>query len=269
MGYFKEARREIGITDLTQTFDLWAQELSTRLKLPVKILMYDDIGEMRRAFQRREIDGVSTDAMTLMRNFRQDEFGNGYSIDMLGGWNLTLLSAKDASIRGLNDLVGKRIAILEGDQTSVMYLETVCLRHYSRECSKVFADIQHVPSNNLAIMRVFFGKADLALAYRHGYELAKEMNPQLAKKLGGVLGELPLTSLYFAFFNARVDKEFQKRVLSVISTLHTDPRGRQLLDILKMDQMRLAEPVELNPFVQLEKEYLELKSQAERQKGRK
>jgi ABC-type phosphate/phosphonate transport system substrate-binding protein len=269
MGFLVGTRRDMTLADVRASFDLWAQELATKFDVPVQVLYYDDIVEMQQALRRGEINGVSADAMSLARTFKEDDLAEGFSVAMRGGWNLILLTGKGSAIQGVNDLPGKRVALLAGDQTSSLYLERLCQRHYGRDCNKVFADIQHVPNNSQAVLRLFFGKADVALVYRYGLELSKELNPQLEKSIGSVIAELPLTSLYYTFFGAAVSTDLRRHTLRVVPTMHTYPRGRQLLDILKMDHLEPAQPSELKPFMQLEREYRELKAQAERQKGRK
>lgn len=269
LGFLYTARREMSRTEARASFDLWAQELMAKFDIPIKVYYYDDMAVMRRDFRDLKINGVTTDAMLLARNFQLDELAEGYLVAMPGGWNLQLLAAKAAGIRGFQDLAGKRVVMLEDDPTSELFLEKLCLREFSRECRQVFAEIQQVPSNNQAAMRLFFGKADLALVNRYGYELALEMNPQLAGKVDRVLEEMPLASQYFAFFSPHVAPEFRQRTLRVIPTMHTYPRGRQLLDMFKMDHLELARPAMLKPFMQLEREYRDLKARADNKKGQR
>jgi hypothetical protein len=75
--------------------------------------------------------------------------------------------------------------------------------------------------------------------------------------------------MYFAFFSAKVDRDFRQRTLRMIPTLHTYPRGRQLLDLFKMDHLELADPAELKPFIQLEKEVRALKARSNRKEVRR
>ena len=268
-GFYQAARAEMSRADVRTAFDLWAQELGERFQVRIKVRYFEDPALMHEAFLRDEINGVTADATTLARHFKPDELAEGYSVAMPGGFNLQLLAAKDSAITGIKDLAGKRVTLTEGDGTAEMYLESLCLRQFGRDCRHVFAEVQRVPNNHQAIMRVFFGKADLALSYRYSLELAKEMNPQLDRKVGRVIAEMPISSMYYAFFGAKVDKDFRQRTLRMIPTLHTYPRGRQLLDLFKMDHLELAEPSELKPFIQLEKEVREMKARGNRKEARR
>ncbi len=267
LGFLQGSRREMSHTDVRAAFDLWAQEMGARFEVPIKVSYYQDVDEMRQDFLLGKINGITADALSLARNFRIDELAEGYSVIMQGSWNLELRTGKQ--VKDADHLLGKRVAMLENDATAELFLETLCLRDYARPCAQVFAEMQKVASSSQAAMRLFFGKAELALVPRYGYELAREMNPQLDSKAGQVVSELPLSGMYYAFFNAKVDKEFRRRTLRMIPTMHTYPRGRQLLDLFKMDHLVIAAPSELKRFQQMDQEYRELKERVEHKEQRR
>lgn len=270
MGFYQGARREMSRADLRSAFSLWTQELAETFKMTIVVTFFEDVDKMRQAFERGEINSVSADAMTLAKNFSIADLAEGYSVAMPTSWNMLMLSGRESGVRTAADLLGKRLAMLEDDLAAATFLETVCLRQYGRECSKVFSDIQRLPNNNQAVMRLFFDKVDVALVYRYGYELSREMNPQLEKKAGQVVLEVPFTGMFFAFFSQRVDPPLRARAVKLIPTLHTYPRGRQLLDIFKMDHLEVANPQDLKPFLQLDQEWHDLKAQVlKTSKGKK
>lgn len=259
LGFLNAARHEMNSTDVRAAFELWSRELGVDFKVPIQVSYYDDIALMREDFLQGKINAVTADAMTLATHFKLDELTEGYSVAMPGGVNLLLLTGTDAPVNDLAGLAGKRIVMIEGDTISEIYLESICLRHYQRPCSRVFGEIQRVSSSNQAVMRLFFAKADLALVNRYGYELAGELNPQIVRKAGRVLAEFPITSLNYAFFSINVDKAVRSHALYAIPRMHLYPRGRQILDIFKMDHLELADPAELKPFITLDQDYRELR----------
>lgn len=268
LGSYSGARREWSRAEVLSTFDLWARELASRFQVPVEFTHYDDPREMRRDFLAGKLHGVNTDAMTLVRLFKPDELAEGYATIMKGGWDLMLFAGRDVPAESLADLAGKRIVLLEENTVGDMYLETLCLRHHQRTCREVFAEMQRVGTSNQALMRVFFGKADLALVYGYGHAVAVEMNPQLGRFLRK-LAEYPLRSLFFAFYSTKVDKALRQRTVRVTPTLHTYPRGRQLLDIFKIDHLEMATPEDLKPVIDLERDFQSLQAQTERKAKRK
>jgi|GEM_PF-1624250 len=268
LGLYTGARREWSRAEVRGTFDLWGQELANKFKIPVSFFHYDDPVEMRRDFLSGKINGINTDVMTIVRLFKQDELADGYATIMKGGWKLLLFAGKASGVQSLDELTGKRIVLLEEDPVGELYLELLCLRHHQRPCRNVFADMQRVNTSNQALMRVFFGKADLALVFGYGHEVAVEMNPQLARSIVK-LAEYPMYSQYFAFYSPKVDQVLRQRTLRIVPTLHTYARGRQLLDIFKVDQLEIATPALLQPIIDLEREYQHLRSQVERKDKRR
>jgi hypothetical protein len=265
LGFHAEARREWTRAEVRGTFDLWAQELAAKFQIPVRITHYDDVAQLRRDLVEGRLDGVQSDIMSLVRFFEPEDLAEGYASIMKGGYNLVLYAG--ASVGGLADLAGKRVVLLEQDEAGALYLETLCLRHYRRACKAVFADIQKAPTSNQALMRVFFAKADLALVHSYGAEIATEMNPRLLRDMRP-LAEYRFNSQFYGFYSPRVDKAIRERTLRVMPTLHTYPRGRQLLDIFKIDHLVLVTGAELEPARRLEREYRELSREAGRPGGR-
>lgn len=262
LGFHSQARREWTRAEVRATFDLWARELSDKFRIPVRIVHYDEIEPMRRDFEAGKLHGINTDVMTLVRHFKPEELADGYATIMKGGWNLLLQAASSSSIRGPEDFPGKRLVLLEQDGVGAVWIETLCLRQHQRACDKVFSSIDYVPNSNQALMRTFFGHADLALVHGYGHELAVEMNPQLGRATRRI-AEYPLRSQFMAYYSARVDKSLLERTLPIMPTLHGYPRGRQLLDIFKVDHLEISTPADLIPARELENEYRRLKARAE------
>lgn len=260
LGSYPGPKPEWSRTELRTTFDLWGQELARKFRIPVRFTYYDSPTALHEDFLAGKIDGVQADAMTFVRYFKPDELAEGYATMMKGGWNMMLFASNDHAPLDLAGLTGKRIAVVKEDPAIDLYLETLCLRYHQHPCNEVFGDIQPVTTSNQALMRVFFGKADAALVYGYGYEVAVEMNPQLGRALRK-LAEYPITSLFFGFYSAKTDKRLRDRTLPVMPTLHTYPRGRQLLDIFKIERLETVTAAALQPALDLEREYQQLKAQ--------
>lgn len=267
MGFFQGMSRDISPTDLRAAFSLWSQELAATFKTQVNVRFYDDMAQMRAAFDRGEINAVSASGMNLARHFQIAELASGYSVAMPGGWNLLLMAGKTSPVRSLADLKGQRIAVVQDEDLLTTYLETLCMQRHQLRCAQVFADIQYLPNSHQALLRLYFGKADLALVYRYGHELARDLNPQLDARVGRIVSELPLEGgVFFSFFSSAVNPAYRDRLLPLVPTLHTYPRGRQLLDMLKMDHLEVVSPEALRTFAQVDQRYRALKAELE-QKG--
>jgi hypothetical protein len=256
--------RDLNRADVRGALEVWAEELTRKFQVPSQVHFYSEIAPLQNDFESGRIIMVIADAMTFVRYFKPTDLAEGFTTKLPSDASLLLLSKSDSKTINLQ---GKRVAQIGNDDLSSLYLETLCLRHYGKSCEDNQVTFVPVSNNHQAVTKLLFGQAELALVNRHGFEIAKELNPQLAN-VGRVVSELPFDTQYFGFFSAKVDRIVRARALQSIPSTNTDLRGRQMLEVFKVDQVALADPVALQPFYRLEKEYRDLKAKA-RSKGAK
>lgn len=174
IGFNVKITRDLNRADVQSALSLWGEELSSRFGVPTEILYFDDMASLRRDFDRGRVNYVIAASMDFARYFRQEELAEGFRGALQIDHTLLLLARKDAGIADLDALAGKRVALLKDDELSEVYLETVCLRQYKRPCKQVFAGIETVANSNQLILRLVFGKADLVVSKRSGFETARE-----------------------------------------------------------------------------------------------
>jgi hypothetical protein len=256
LGMYMPIARDLSRLDTRTALEVWAEELTSRFQVPTHISFYDDVNELRRDFDAGKVNLVVADAMTFVRHFKEDELADGFTAKLQADASLQLLAKPGI---GKPELAGRKIAVIEGDEISNTYLETLCLRQYGRDCASVIGAIVPVANTHRAVTRLFFNQVDFALVNRHGMETAKEMNPQLGKA-GEIVDQLYYETYYFGFFSQKVSPSFRRFALRTIPEVHLNPRGKQLLDVFKTDRMAFAEPAMLKPFYALERDYRALKS---------
>jgi hypothetical protein len=241
------------------SMELWAAELGKTMQVPVRITFYEDIEPMRADFRQMKINMVASDALSLAKAFNVEELADGFVSAVQGGWNLRMLAGTDSTIRKFSDLEGKRVAIVQKDPIVALVLDTLCLKKFGHECGNVFSEVIKAPSNNQAIMRVYFDQADAVFTYSYAHDLASEMNPQIGKKVSQVVLEYPLPGWFYAFYSGKTNPEFRIYTRRFVPILHTLPRGRQILDLFKMDHLEVVPAQVLRPYVDLYKDYENLK----------
>lgn len=265
LGMYMNIARDLNRADARAVLEVWAEELTRKFQVPSEVRFYGDIEALRGDFDAGRVNMVIADAMSFVRHFKTEELADGFTTKLHADASLLLLArGGQASL----ELAGKRVAQIVNDDISTTYLETLCLRQYRRTCQDVPLILVPSPNNHQALTRLLLGQADLALVNRHGYQVAVELNPQLGRA-GQVVSELPFDTQYFGFFSARVNPEFRRFALRSIPTTHQEARGRQMLDVFRVEQVALADPTALKPFYLLEHEYRELKARLPRKAGRK
>lgn len=265
LGMFMGIARDLNRSDAHVALELWADELTRKFQVPAQVFFYDRMDDLRQDFDRGRINLVVTDAMSFVRHFRSDELADGFAAMLQADASLLLL-ARDSQREF--DFTRKRVALVEGDDISSLFLETLCLRRHRRDCANVPLVPVLARNNHQAASRLLFDQADYALVNRYGYQFAVELNPQLGR-IGTPIETLSFDTQYFGFFDARVAPAFRHLALRNLPATQNEPRGRQLLEVFRVDQLALAEPAVLKPFYALNQEYRQLKSQARRMRGTK
>lgn len=266
LGVYTKIIRDLNQADTRAALEVWSAELTRKFQVPSEVRFFDDISVLRREFEADRVNFVIADAMSLVRHFKPEEFADGFTTQLTHDASL-LLMARSNSV-GKLDLAGKKVVLLARDEISSTYLETLCLRLHGRPCAGLLGEAREAPNNHQAITRLFFGQTDLALVNRHGLELAKELNPQLAGS-GEVVERMEFATQFFGFFKSTVSPDFRRHALRTIPHTHMEPRGRQLLEVFRTEKLALADTSALKPFYRLEREYRELQARAGRREGRK
>jgi hypothetical protein len=261
LGMYLKIARDLNRADVRAAFDVWTGELTRKFQVPTQVRYYSDMPSLRRDFDSGVVNLVIADAMSFVRYFKADELADGFTTKLQHDASLLLLAKPGSGTKA--DLAGKRVARIEDDDIETTYLETLCLRQHGKECADLSVTFVAVPTNHQAVTRLMFGQVDLALVNRHGYELAIELNPQLARA-GEPVASLAFDTHYFGFFSACTDPEFRRFALRSVPETHLEPRGRQLLEVFKTDRVMLADPSALKPFYELERDYLALKARSGR-----
>jgi hypothetical protein len=259
MAFNVKVARDLNRGDVQAALGMWAEELSGKFDVPAETLFYEDMASLRRDFDKGKVNFVIAAGMDFARYFRPEELAEGFRGALQSDHSLLLLARRDAGVADLGGLAGKRVALLKDDELSDIYLETVCLRHYKRPCKQVFGNIEAVANSNQLILRLVFGKADLVLSRRSGYETAREMNPQIGR-VALELTQFPLKSSYYGFYGRDVPRAFRARSLRHAPEMHKEVRGRQVLEVFRMDRLELVGGEELRPFYDLLAEYESLRA---------
>jgi len=252
LGFYMKIARDLNRADVRAAMEVWAQELMRKFRVPSEVRYYAEIEALRRDFDAGRVNLVIADAMSFVRHFKPEELADGFTTRLTTDASLLLLARTD----GKHDrqFYGKRIALIEDDEVSHTYLETLCLRYAGKPCAAIPVTFVPVPNNHQALTRLLFGQVDFALVNRHGLETAVELNPQL-RKAGVVVDRLDFETQFFGFYSTAVSPEFRQYSLRSIPDMHLEPRGRQMLDVFKTERVIPAQTAQLKPFYQLERDY--------------
>ncbi|MBK6744134.1 MAG: PhnD/SsuA/transferrin family substrate-binding protein [Hydrogenophilales bacterium] len=271
IGFYTPVIRDIPRKDVEVSLRFWIEELARSLNLTyTPVRFYDHIEALKRDIDAGKINFLVANSMGVVQHFSLGELGDGFSGYKNIPDHLILIVRRDAGIHGLADLAGKRIGLLDGDELSNIYLETLLMKTWGKPDWNRLGPVSREQRSSKLAHRLFFGQADAALIYRSGYEAVLALNPQVAQRLH-VLEEhtFRIRSPHIGLFSARVRPEHREAITQAALKLNDSARGRQVMQIYLADSMVRTKVDELEPFRELLTTYRALRARADAQTEKK
>jgi phosphonate transport system substrate-binding protein len=153
-----------------------------------------------------------------------------------------------ASLRGKNILAASR----SGSNTGAAWLDVLLGKEKLGRAAAFFTSIKVPDKAQACILPLFFGSVDACVVDDANLDLAKEMNPQLAK-LRVLARSRPVIESVIAMPAEPIP--YQKELIDAMLSLHEEPRGRQLLTIFKTDRLVPLLPGDLDSARELWRDY--------------
>jgi hypothetical protein len=270
IGFYLPVLRDVARQDIEVSLRFWVEELARSLNLTYKpIQFYDVMEHMKHDMEAGRINFIVADAMGIARYFKPEDLRDGFSGYKQDPENLLLIARVDSGVHGPGDMVGKRVGVLDGDELSEVYLDTLLYKAWGRSGWDRLGEVVRETRSNRLAHQLFFGRIDAALIYRSAYEAAVALNPQVGARLK-VLDQytFKIRSPHTAMFSSAVNPEDREIITRAALRLNESARGRQVMQIYKADDMVRTQVRDLQPFYDLLAMRRALKASTEA-KGRK
>jgi hypothetical protein len=264
IGFHLPVIRDVPRKDVEVSLRFWIEGLAESVNLTYKpIRFYEDIAALRRDINAGTINFLVATSMGVAQYFSPEELSDGFSGYKTEPDHLLLVVRRVAGISHLADLAGKRFALLDQDELSEVYLETLLLQTWGKSAEGRLAAVSREKRSTNLVHRLFFNQADAALINRNAYEAALALNPQIGARLQ-VLDEYSFKSRspHIGLFSSRVAPEYREAITQAVMTLNESARGRQVLEIYQSDAMVVTRVRELTPFRELLEAHGRLKAAA-------
>lgn len=253
IGFYTQVIRDVPRKDVEISLRFWIEELARSTNLTYRpIQFYDDLETLRKDMNSGKLNFVVATTMGVAQHFPLDELSDGFSGYKNTPDYLLLVVRRDAGIRGPADLAGKRIGLLDGDELSGIYFETLLMKAWGKpDLSRLGPITRELRSSKLA-HRLFFNQVDAALMLRSGYEAALAMNPQIGQRMQ-VLEDFTFKtrSPHIGLFSAQVRPENRELITQAVLKLNNTARGHQVLQIYHADALVRTQVQDLEPYREL------------------
>lgn len=258
MGFYLPAIREANMADLKISLGVWVEEVGKPYGVKINASTFEDMGALRRALDRAELNFINAPGMEMAEMFAPDEIRQGYARRHHGvDEGLALVVNKASGIQRFADLQGKRLSRLSADRLSDAWLEVQCLKAASLECRE-FIRMNEEKRDIQSVYSVFFGRADAALVQIATLRTAIELNPQIGQRLT-MLSEWKAKAVYFGMMTRHTDERYRSLILKSSREALKTPRGQQLPELFKTDYLEPVDADALKPYWALLRELQELR----------
>lgn len=258
-GYYFDSFADLSIRDIESSLRFWTNETTKESGIRGETHVYSDLKDMRTDFYQRKLDFIAASPLVFVMHFNLDLLADGYILASYGKTldKLIVVTHKQTQSNHFNKLRNQRLALLRNDSVSKMFANTLALESFGIKAKQLFSTISYINKSNLLIYDLFFKKTDVIIVYQEAYNLAIEMNPQIARKTQ-IIAQLDDIPRGLSFFHQQVDPEFREHAISLAVKLTDSPRRKQLLALFRAEKLERSSLADLKSTQQLNQRYLRL-----------
>ncbi len=261
MGYYLPSFNNVSKKDVKISLNFWAKEIGTKTGLHLTNHFYNNIHQLKNDFEAGKIDSINASLPQVASLFDINALKNGFRPVINGqenGTEMLIIVHKKSRFKSLKDLQNKRLLRLPNNNLEELYLDTLLLKKFHKDAKAFFGKTRYVKQYNKAIMKLFFNKSDAALVTRQSFELAAELNPQIAKKLKPVYAfSIPVNN--GSFFRKDYSDKNIINYQKIAFNLNKTPRGKQILQVFKCDKIVENSLDDIRIVQKVQREYRQLK----------
>ncbi|QOY54217.1 PhnD/SsuA/transferrin family substrate-binding protein [Candidatus Sulfurimonas marisnigri] len=248
IAYDSSAMSKFSKKDMIIASDVWLKEITKGTGYKLDFKYYDDMSEMAADINAGKLDFITGFGLNFIKYFDLSKLEDGFGSGFLNGEKETfvLIVNKKSGIESWSGLKDRKIGLDENDEIAKLYIQSKMYETFQTK------EIKLVPiaSRQRALLKLFFGKVDAVIATNKSFDLMKELNPQVEKKLK-IIDYTQLQATSFGFFRKGIDAKMKTTLTSVSKGLGNDERGKQLLMLYKSQIIVETKLEDLKPIKDL------------------
>jgi phosphonate transport system substrate-binding protein len=270
LGFYGHSISEVASrSDIEVSMNFWTKDLlaeeSRKINInltEIKAILYDSMQEMREAMLKGELDMIVGPPLLISKYFKREELADGFT-GMLEGKrddNILLIARNTHNISDIKDLKGKRLLVLEDDEFSEIFIDTLFLKQFNTSYKKIASSVEQQIKASRVVLDIYFNKADAGVVYRNSYEVMIELNPDIANATK-IIAEYPMKSKNFGYFvkGYPYAETMSKMAVNLFSK---NSRSKQILEVFKTSELGYCSVQDLDGFDNYYNEYKKLKKRA-------
>lgn len=257
--YISKETPSLKLRDIQLGYEFLINRIASRHDYTFSVDYSNDDTKAIQDFQQQRYDYIALPISMAAKYFRQIEPYTGEiyissQADEMFERYLTVVPANGSS--DTHAYMGKRAAIQKEFPNPNIYADSVCMDTFGRRLKDSFS-ISYVESSNRALLKLFFGQADIVFVSEKSWETAIMMNPALTQKLK-VISTSPQVFAYgIEIFHKNIRPDFLQKVIQTNNELERSEDGRQALRIMKITHRKRIPMQELKEALKFYQAYFQ------------
>jgi len=225
----------------------------------VHLTVYPSLKELLAAFHKGEVNGffgTPLEYLSLPVALGEQSMALQYENTSIKQ-HYVVLARKTEKDRSLRDFSRGRLSLSRLQDIEELYLNTFLLRNGLPEIPDFFSERSDPKTASIAIMDVYFGKAEMTVVPERDFKTATELNPQVGKQLV-ILDSSPPMIPTIGAVSKVIDHETINGLMKDIEAISR--KGGKLSGVIQNQSIVKISRDEINSVIELKREYEALKT---------
>ncbi len=260
-GFYKKFFDLIPANDAIAAYSVWIREIEKKsnFDFTLNLKLYNDFNDMITNYKNDKLVIAIFSSYDYLTYADTSNFKPIYAptIDNQPGIAYYIITKKNKHYDRINDLQDLSIGIPSSylHKPAIMWLDLLLFKNHLARKEEYFKYIEPSMSESKSIMEVFFGKLDVGLVPQSSFELMCELNPQIGQQLT-IIEKSPIyTNGIVCFTNVLKDTKARNDLRNKIGIVSDYYSGKQMLKLMKIDNIIPYKKIYLAPFRELIKDY--------------
>lgn len=248
-----------GRADVIIATDMFFREVIKGIGKEAQFIVLDSKAEIIKAMLDDKMDAVYVNPIDfleidyLLNPYYYYTISYGAHVQQ----KIYLITRSSNHFTRLSQLKDKKLVIPTGYALGQLFLDVSLAKAGFPSSQQFFSTVLDSNDNNSAVLDIFFDKADIAVVSNLAYEIAIELNPQIATKLDILMASEPMVPFIIGI-NKRVPNSFLLPIDNILENLLENPRTRHILSLFKADDVVKIDSAQLESVKALKQEYDQL-----------
>jgi ABC-type phosphate/phosphonate transport system substrate-binding protein len=233
----------VDVRDGRAAIDVWMKKISASIGLEYTSELFSTHESLVDALKAGDVDALYVTPYEYLNLLRETPLVPMVAAGA-GKSNLetyVMLAKSDAP--GGKDLAqfrGKRAVVHTAarGRMPIEWMETELVAAGFTGSMEFLGRVEEAQKPQPAILRVYFGEADLCLVPRSAFEMACELNPQLGRKIS-IIRESPAVPAGLLVKRANYSSGKDQQIIDTAVRMNETVEGRQVLTLLQLQRMKV------------------------------